>query len=351
MKHNFYQDNGYLNMNYIKNLPYTFIFVVGARGVGKTYGAIKEELKEGERFIYMRRLQAQSDMVFNEQLSPFKPVTDDLNMPEYFPERIKGVKGASGIYKHEEKESGKLQAVGDPIALLLALSTIANLRGFSGSNYKTFILDEFIPQKQERPIKDEADAFFNAYETINRNRELKGEKPLKAILLSNSNDLGNSYFIALKIVTKLQRLSEKGEMFYADKKRDFCVILLQNSPISELKKDTALYKLADNTEYSTMALNNEWQGVEINRNHSRKIIEYKAIVNVGEITIYKHKSRREYYITTYYNNEEIPTYSTGDIALKKFRQKYLYIWREYFADNIIFEEYLCEVLFRRYFDN
>ncbi len=351
MKNNFYLPSGYLNMKFIKSLPYTFIFVVGARGIGKTYGAIKEELEEGERFIFMRRLQAQSDMVFNEQLSPFKPVTDDLEMRLYYPERIKNVKGAAGLYKHEEDESGKMRAVGDPVALLLSLSTISNLRGFSGAEYKTLILDEFIPQKQERPIKDEADAFFNAYETINRNRELKNEKPLKAILLSNSNDLGNSYFIALKIVSKMQRLSEKGEMFYEDKKRDFCVVMLQNSPISAQKKESSLYKLTENTEYGQMALENEWQGVEATRNSSRPIKEYRAIVTVGEITIYKHKSRQEFYVTTFYNSEKVPYYSTGEIALKKFKQKYFYFWREYFADHFIFEEYFCEVLFRKYFNN
>lgn len=349
-KNEIYLNSGYLNMEYIQSLPYTFIFIVGARGVGKTYGAIKAGLESAEPFIYMRRLQAQSDLVFNDALSPFKPVTEELNKPNYYPENIKGAKGVYGLYDHEVDENGKMHKIGDHMALLLSLSTIANLRGFSGDRYKTLILDEFIPQKQERKISDEAGAFYNAYETINRNRELKGEKPLKAILMANSNDLANSYFIRLKIVSKLERAREKGVNFYEDKKRDFCVIMLQDSPISERKRDTALYKLTADSEYASMALSNEWQGIESTNNSSRIIIEYKAVVTVGEITIYKHKSRREYYVTTFYNSEKIPFYSSGDVALQKFRQKYQYLWREYFSDNVIFEEYYCEVLFRRYFE-
>jgi hypothetical protein len=41
-----YLDNGYVNMDYLMDLPYPFIIVCGARGTGKTYGALKKVKEE-----------------------------------------------------------------------------------------------------------------------------------------------------------------------------------------------------------------------------------------------------------------------------------------------------------------
>ena len=90
-----------------------------------------------------------------------------------------------------------------------ALSTFSNLRGFDGSNIKILLYDEFIPERHERLIKNEADAFFNVYETINRNRELQGGPPLIALCLSNSNSLASPIFTALNLVKTLERMHNK----------------------------------------------------------------------------------------------------------------------------------------------
>lgn len=348
MKINLYDENGYLNFRAIKNLPYNFIFIVGGRGTGKTYGALKCQMEDQEPFVYVRRLQTQAEMAFSQELSPFKPVCEDLDLPEWWPEHIPHVKGASALYRHSQDEDGKWRAEGRPLALLLSLATVANVRGLSGEDYKTLYIDEFIRKKQERPIPDEAGAFFDLYETLNRNRELKGNKPLKAILMANANDLGNPYFLKLGMVRRAQKMRERGVEFYADDKKGIALIILQESTISQRKKKTALYKLTEGTDYAAMSVENDWSGEEIGRTSARKLIEYKALVRVGEITIYKHKSRDEYYVSTFHSGT-CSEFTAGETSLARFRRSYLWLWREYMRNTIIFEEYLCEILFQKYF--
>ena len=96
---------------------------------------------------------------------------------------------------------------------MLALSTISNVRGFDATDRDVLIYDEFIPERHERPIKDEATAFFNAIETIQRNRELEGKDPLTVLCLANANELANPLFIELKLVKRAMALIRKGIEF------------------------------------------------------------------------------------------------------------------------------------------
>ena len=48
-----YLDNGYLNIEQILSYGLPFNFVVGGRGTGKTYGALKTAYEINIRFILM----------------------------------------------------------------------------------------------------------------------------------------------------------------------------------------------------------------------------------------------------------------------------------------------------------
>ena len=54
-----YDNNGWVNWDYLINQGSAFTMVVGARGVGKTYGLMKYCLDQGRKFIYLRRLKSQ----------------------------------------------------------------------------------------------------------------------------------------------------------------------------------------------------------------------------------------------------------------------------------------------------
>lgn len=345
---NLYLDSGYANMQKMIETDVPFVFVVGGRGTGKTYGALKYLLDKEKKFMFMRRRKEQTDMINRPELSPFKSINEDT-FYNVHPKPIgKGMAGFFNVSFDSETQEEIPQ--GDPLGYSCALSTISNIRGFDGSDIEILVYDEFIGEKHERPIRNEGSAFLNAYETINRNRELKGKKPLKAVCLSNSNDLANPLFMELKLVTVVEKMMAKGQNFIINKDRGFAVFYLTHSPISDKKSNTALYKLVDKgSSFYEMSIDNAFSNEEIGLIKSQNLKEYVPIVFVGELCIYKHKSERKYYVTDHKSGTVRKVYDTGDMELKRFRRDCGMLWFSYMNNNIFFESYIHQLLFEKYF--
>ena len=341
-----YDDNGYVNIPKILEHEAVFIFIYGGRGTGKTYGALQDAIDHERKFIYMRRLQAQADIVKKDDMQPFRVLNQDRGWTiKPYPVN----KYISAFYDTELNSDGKEIATGDSHGLLTSLSTFSNLCGVDGHDVDIMILDEFIPELNERPIKDEAGALFNAYETINRNRELNGLEPMKLLCLANSNRIDNPLFMELKLVRLAEKIRKSGEEFYYDKKRRMLLIDLYKSKISEDKSHTALYELTKGTEFYNMAIKNAFLNEERGRIETRSLKEFRPLVAIGEITIYKHKSKREYYVTEHRSGSP-KIYGTGEKERTRFKRDCMYLWKAYMKNLIVFEEYLSEILFDKYFE-
>lgn len=346
MNKKLYLENGYVNISLILDMGYPFTAITGGRGTGKTYGALDTMISRDARFMFMRRTEAQRRLIAKDDFSPFKAWNISHLENEIRSKSISQYN--SGFYHAERNEEGTLVCVGAPIGYTCALSTVSNMRGFDASDCEYLIYDEFIPERHERPIKNEAAAFFNAYETINRNRELNGNKPLQALLLSNANTIANPLYMELNIVSRVERMKQKGRNIYTDDKRGLCVIMLDDSPVSAKKSDTALYRLTRGSDFERMSIGNDFAETEKGRINSRPIAEYNPICRVGEICIYRHKSRQEYFVS-YHVSGNPPTYSTGEIDLRRFRASNMWLFDEYIDhNNIVFESYMVELLFRKY---
>lgn len=125
------------------------------------------------------------------------------------------------------------------------------------------------------------------------------------------------------------------------------VILLLHSPISEKKKDTALYQNAT-SDFIEMALDNSFRTDETNI-RSEPLKEYIHIVSVGELGIYRHKSERKYYVSS--TQSDKPYYDSFGIGLKMFQQDYYMLRVHYMVSkNVWFESFELEVIFRELFD-
>ena len=341
-----YLDNGYLDYKKILSYKVPYNFMVGGRGIGKTYGALKYMVENDIKFVFMRRTQTQLDVVRNEKYHPFKKLNEDLGWDIH---PITLTKYSSGLYHCEQDKNGKWQPKEgtEPVGLMLALSTISNVRGFDATDRDVLIYDEFIPERHERPIKDEATAFFNAIETIQRNRELEGKEPLTVLCLANANELTNPLFIELRLVKRAMALIRKGIEFDIDRSRDCALYLFRDSKISEQKKNTALYRLTKGTTFQAMSIDNNFEDLVGVKVSSKNLQEYKPVCCIGEICIYKHKSNKTYYVSMHkMGAPEEFTISEADVM--RFRRKYTYLMDAYLFDNIDFEEYTCETLFRKY---
>ena len=330
-----YNIDGWVNWDYIASQKASFIAVVGARGVGKTYGVFKKLIEEKKRFIYLRRLKSQLDQCGKSEGNPFKKINIDCDL------NIKPFSSGGIITFREGDKTGNIIAVG------VALSVVANVRGIDFSDYDYIVFDEFIASSGERPIKNEFSAFLNFYETVNRNRELEGKQPVKCLMLGNANTLINPYFSSWHFMKTAVKMITGGQMVWRSKDDTRMIILLLQSPISQKKKDTALYQNAT-SDFIEMALDNAFRTDET-KIKSEPLKEYIHLVSVGEIGIYKHKSERKYFVSATQAKE--PYYDSFGISLKMFQQDFYMLRVHYMTNkNIWFESFEVEVIFRELFD-
>ena len=330
-----YTQDGWVDWDYILNQPATFISVVGARGVGKTYGVFKKLIEEKKKFLYLRRLKSQLDQCGKPEGNPFKKINDDLGYDiKPFP--------SGGIISFREKEK-----TGDLVAVGVALSVVANIRGIDFSDFDYIVFDEFIASIGERPIKNEFQAFLNFFETVNRNRELEGKKAVKCLMLGNANTIINPYFSSWHLMKTAIKMIHGNQMVWRSPDNTRLVILLLHSPISEKKRETALYQNA-NEDFLLMALDNAFRTDET-KIKSEPLKEYIHLVSIGEIGIYKHKSERKYYVSA--TQEKEPYYDSFGIGLKMFQQDFFMLRIHYMVSkNVWFESFELEVIFRELFD-
>ena len=343
-----YRPDGWVNVSSLVEEALTFNIIIGGRGTGKTFGFLEEfRLEHPRPFILMRRTQVQADLISNPKFSPFKAL-DRVRGCSTFVKKISKYHG--GIYNGELGSDGVMQPAGEMLGYTAALATIHNVRGFSADEVEDLILDEFNPEKGERPIPDEFNGFRNAYETINRNRELEDppRPPLRAWLLSNSNTLGNAYFIGLKIVEQVDKMIRKGIPVWKDPARGLMIVNLAASPVSRKKAETALYKLTGPDEFTGMALGNEFSQESRSRTGSLPLRELVPLVQIGELNVYRHKGSRQLYGCLHRSG--VPEiFNTDDASIARFRAKYGWLWEAYMDDLILWQSYLPELLFRKFF--
>ena len=344
---NIYLNNGYADMAKIMALPYPLIFVIGGRGTGKTYGAVKEilDLPEDEKFFFLRRTQDEAEAISYYDLSPFQPVVND-NPEKYLPiyvSKLPHVKNISGVWHGEYNDDGQLKATGDAIGYIGALSTIHKIRGFNMENVTIGVYDEFIPEKHVKSMREEGQAVLNAYETINRNRELKGRAAFKLVCLSNANTIASPVFQALGIMDKLDKMAIKGKQECIIPERGIAVFIFRNSPISEAKKDTALYRAATDNDFATMALKNDFDSNTYLYIAQQPLQEYKILVNWdNEVFIYRHKSENKYYVTRVQSGTPKRTYNNDDMARRRFKRQERNFLDCWLRGNVAFSDYYCK---------
>lgn len=326
-----YQENGYVNFTEIMQQPYPFIWLIGGRGTGKTYGAlawILDNLTPATPFLWVRRRQAQIDILKVSSNNIFNKINADRQLE---------------ITQKAEKSALHYYRDGQLIGSAAALSTFANMRGFDLSTTTHIFYDEFQPETEEAAIKGEASKLWNLYESINRNRELEGLPAVKLVAMANSNDLGNPYFMDLNILPQLERMILDGQTVYKDRRRGVMVVHLKDSPISQRKQQTALYKLTAGSAFSEMALDNEYSNNDMSGIVDRDLLEYKPLVEVGGVCIYKHKSKKIYYATM----QRIGSpehYGTSDRELAAYQRKWWWLWNEYLDGRMEFKNYLAKRL-------
>ena len=285
-----YTPAGWANTELFFNDPSPIVIAFGGRGIGKTYGVLKYLLEHNISYVYMRRSQKNIEMLELDSMNPYAPLNQDLgtNIALY-----KNGKYFWGFYESTETKSGKKAPTGNMIAPAVSLSTFC--RGIDGTKYDVLVYDEFIPQKIDKKVRGEGDAFLNAVESLQRNRTLQGKRELKCILLSNTNALDNDILRAFGAIDKVDKMVRKGKTF-ARFNDALSIYLFKDSPVSAAKEELAIYKMAQDEDFLGMALGNDFSASSYEHVESKPIEQYRPLVSIGNITVYMHKSEDLFYI-------------------------------------------------------
>lgn len=183
------QTLAYYSFSKIMSFNAYYNIIIGARGLGKTFGAKKliigRAIKTGEQFVYLRRykdeLKISKDAFF-------------ADIAEEFPEwdfRINGYTAEMAPAETRDVKGREWQLIGH----FVALSTAQSRKGVSYHAVKWILFDEFIIEKGATHYLPQEDiAFMNFYSTVDRWKD-----KTRVFFLANAVSMMNPYFLAWDI--------------------------------------------------------------------------------------------------------------------------------------------------------
>ena len=224
-----------------------FNFIIGERGVGKTYGIMKKAIKDfiktmndkveydesgnkisgPSQFVYLRR--------YKTELKKFNTLLDPL----VFNNEFKG---------HTIKINGDKVYVDKKLAGYgFAISNAVVLKSSTFPLVDKIIFDEFIIDKGNITyLSNEVDKFLETYETIARMRNVK------VYFLGNAISIANPYFdywnLTIPYNTDIKKF------------KDGLILVnyIKNEEYREAKKRTLFGKILEGTHYSEYAIDNQF---------------------------------------------------------------------------------------------
>lgn len=230
--------------NYDRIISYNALlnFLIGSRGVGKTFGAselvTRNFINKNRQFVYLRR--------YKTELSK--------SMRNFFGALIKEEK----FKNHSLGTKGNTFLIDDKVAGYgMTLSTAQQLKSSNFPDVYYIIFDEFLIEGgQGHYLKDEVLTFLGLIETISRSREVR------VFMLGNAVTEINPYFLFFDLNLPYNndiKLFKDG------------LILLQyinNEKYIQAKKETKFGKLVAGTNYEDYAINNKF--LDENKNFIEK---------------------------------------------------------------------------------
>jgi len=317
----------------------TFNFFIGGRGIGKTYSALsqhREAYMRGEagRVIYMRISARELDGASTVDDNPYKKINHNAGTDIEFLSAGKAP-GYRICDLVREPESGKILKE-TQIGVGRSLASFHNLRGVDFSDYTLIYFDEFIPVNSARrtpEIKTAGDLFTEAYETINRNRELEGEPPVKCIFTANAFSLNSDILRKFKLIKVIQSMQERGQRRYTDRERGIYVELCEAAEVAEAKKTTALYRaMSSDEKFISLTLKNEFTDLALSTVTTVPINEYVPIVQYETLTILEHKSEKKFHVV---QKVDLCGQKYYDKTKQKFLRRYYQLLKVALAENLI----------------
>lgn len=176
----------YYDFNSLFSRNGAYNFLVGARGLGKTYGAkkfvIKKFIENGEQFIYLRRYETELKIAKHTLFADI-----GMEFPEWEFKADGDFLRMRKIKKEDQDKPNKWIVCGYAISL----SKAQQKKSVSYHDVKTIIYDEFIIEKGAvRYLPSEAKIMNDFYSTVDRYKD-----KTRVLFLANSISIMNPYFV------------------------------------------------------------------------------------------------------------------------------------------------------------
>ena len=279
----YYNPNKLLSYNRILN------FIIGARGIGKTYGykkfCINRFLKHGEQFIYLKRYK--TDVKGVEQF--FDTVSQD------FPESTFKVKGRE-LYI-DDKLAG----------WVMPLSSWQSVKSREFPNVCTILYDEFLLEKSSKQsyMQDEPKALLNFMDTVIRNRD-----NARCICMSNAVSVVNPFFLYFNLIPNIDKRYNAYESIVVE--------IPDSVDFTEERKKTKFGKLIDGTDYGDFSLGNEFVNdsqVFIEKRSKESKYQFSIVYNGMTIGIWVDTEKGLLYLSNDYDpdSKKVFALSTDDL--------------------------------------
>lgn len=223
-------------------------FIIGERGVGKSYGAKEfvadRFINKGKQFVYLRRYKTE-----------LKEAMMKKGHPIFFEQIAYNEDGT----KNKKYENHKLTNKNDTMYIddklcgfAMPLSIANILKSSTYNNVDTIIFDEFIIDKGcYHYLQNEVEQLLDVIETVGRLRDIR------IIFLGNAISITNPYFTYFNLSLPYNSdivVSKK------DNKGNPLIIVnyIKNLKYREVKKQSRFGQLIDGTEYGKYAIDNEF---------------------------------------------------------------------------------------------
>lgn len=280
----YYNPNKLLSYNRILN------YVVGARGIGKSYAMkefpIKRFLKYGEQFIYVRRYKTELKKIGN-----------------YFNDI------ASAFPDHEFKVKGRQLFIdGKLFGWAIPLSGWQSEKSNAYPNVSTIIFDEFIREKDHSGyLPNEVDALLNLMDTVFRNRD-----NVRCVCLSNAVSVVNPYFLYFNLTPNIEKRFNAYEHVLIE--------IPESKDFSEERKKTKFGALINGTDYGAMSLENEFthdSNIFIERRSKESKFQFSVIYKGLQLGIWVDVSEGLMFLSTDYDPSSKNVYAMSTDDLKE----------------------------------
>ena len=322
------------------------------RGPGKTYSTLRYCIENKKPFIFIKRTIEDIKLLcatsnnkkgVKFDVSPFVPLNRDFG---WNIKPVKIEKGVAGFYNCNEND----EPSGNPVGYAVALTIAADVKGFDLSVCDLMIFDEFIPKKYERVNRLEGDSLLDVYETVQRDRVLRGRQELKLICLANATSINNPTFNILEVTDIVAGMDLTGQEYEYNSKRK---ILLHKIPeqVGATAAKTGIQEAMEGTRWADMAYGGSFSYDDFSTVKHQRLKNYQPLCKVlyNRKEIYFYMKDGNYYACSSKSNTKNEYDLSKEPEQKRFFYDYIGRFKEaLIAGRMSFEKYTQYDLINNY---